>query len=102
MVDKQVGYMSIHSNITVERAIKYSNLNLHLVNSIGKTKIVDEFPVSANKVEVMFEEDIANGLKPTLYIITIGSTASLCIKDVKEVSIACKKYEYGSILTPHN
>ena len=85
--------MSILSNIAVERAIKYSNLNLHLVNSIGKTKIVDEFPVSADEVEAMFEEDISKGLKPTLYILTIGSTASLCIEDVKEVSIACKKYD---------
>ena len=93
LVDKQVGYMSIHSNIAVERTIKYSNLNLHLVNSIGKTKIVDEFPVSTEEVEAMFEEDIAKGLYPTLYILTVGSTASLAIEDIKEVGIACKKYD---------
>ena len=74
LIDKQVGYMSIVSNVAVERSIKFSNLIVHCLKDNREWNIVDEFIMKTEEIEAMFEQDIRNGLTPTLFILTVGST----------------------------
>ena len=92
LIDKQVGYMSIVSNVAVERSIKFSNLIVHCLKDNREWNIVDEFIMKTEEIEEMFEQDIRNGLTPTLFILTVGSTQSLSIESIKDVAAAWKKY----------
>ncbi|CAI2360124.1 unnamed protein product [Moneuplotes crassus] len=92
IVNKQVGYMTPISNLAVERSIKFSNLKLHHIECEREDHLVDEFPLKAESIEREFQKDIDNGLVPTIFITSLGSTASLSIENVKEISKACQKY----------
>lgn len=43
-------------------------------------------------MEALFQEDVDKGLVPTYFITTLGSTTSLSIENLQEISKACKKY----------
>ena len=78
------------SNLAVERSIKFSNLNLHYIEWESQDNKVDEYPLKAEDIELEFQKDIDSGLIPTIFIISLGSTSSLSIEDIKEISITCK------------
>ena len=44
--------------------------------------------MKTEEIEAMFEQDIRNGLTPTLFILTVGSTQSLSIESIKDVAAA--------------
>ena len=92
IIDKQVGYMTNIGNTAIERSINFSNLILKKVKPSESSKIVDEFPITAEYLEEIFQNDVDNGLVPTFFITTLGSTASLSIEDIKEISKACNKF----------
>jgi aromatic-L-amino-acid/L-tryptophan decarboxylase len=92
IIDKQVGYMTTVSNIAVQRSIKLSNLKLRRIEPVHSSDLVDDFPITAEQLELIFKEDIDNGFVPTLFITTVGSTTSLSIENLKEISSACEKY----------
>ena len=92
LVDKQVGYMSIVSNSAVERSIKFWNLILNYIKDSKRSQLIDDFPIISEELEAMFESDVRKGLKPTIYILTLGSTNSLSIESIKEASKAWRKY----------
>ena len=93
LIDKQVGYMSTVSSMAVERAIKFSNLIVNYVQNTIKTDIVDDYPLTTEELEKIFENDINQGLKPTIYMLTIGSVQSFSVESIKEVAQAWKKYD---------
>ena len=93
LVDKQVGYLSMLSNSAVERSVKFSNLRVNCIKDTVKCEIVDDFPIYTEYLENLFEEDIRKGLTPTLFILTLGSTPSLSIENIKDITTACKKYD---------
>ena len=93
LVDNQVGYMSMVSNVAVERSIKFSNLRINCIKDTVKCEIVEDFPISTQYLGNLFQEDIRKGLTPTLFILTVGSTPSLSIESIKDIATACKKYD---------
>lgn len=92
IADKQIGYASRVSNTAVERSIVFANLTLRHVYASDESKIVDDFEITTEGLEQLFQKDVDDGLVPTLFILTIGSTASLSIESVKDISAACEKY----------
>ena len=92
IIDKQVGYMTNIGNTAVERSITFTNLILKKISPIEESKYVDEFPITSEYLEEIFQKDVDNGLVPTFFITTLGSTASLSIEDIKGISTACSKF----------
>ena len=88
IIDKQVGYMTPLSNLSVERSIKFSNLKLHYIECEPGEHNVDEYSLKAETIEKEFQKDIDNGLVPTVFITSLGSTSSLSIENIKEISKA--------------
>lgn len=87
IIDKQVGYTTTVSNTAAERAIVFSNLIIKHVAG-EESDIVDEYILKSDKLERQFQEDLDNGLAPTIFIMTIGSTHSLSIECVKSIATA--------------
>jgi len=81
------------SNLAVERSITFSNLKLHYIKCEEGEHKVDEYPITAESIEKEFQKDIDNGLIPTLFITSLGSTSSLSIENIEEIAKACKKYD---------
>jgi len=77
-VDNYVGYCTTQSNIAVERAISFSNIEVWKIPK-EKKGLADEYPMSVTYLEKCIQEDIEAGKIPTIFIATVGTTATLTI-----------------------
>lgn len=57
------------------------------------TNCCDEYPLSVEWIESFIQKDISEGLIPTIFICTVGTTATLTIDDVENIHKVCKKYD---------
>ena len=86
-----VGYMTHQCNFTVVKAIECGNLTLRRVMPSSQSAI-DLYTHTEEQLRTMFEEDIKQGLLPTVFFVTIGTSCTLAIDDVKTIGTVCREF----------
>jgi aromatic-L-amino-acid decarboxylase len=92
LVDRNVGYCTTISNIAVEKVLMSAGLVVHKIEQEVHGNMADEYPITFEYYDDIFIKDEEQGLVPTVIVVTLGSTATLCIESLGEIHRACKKH----------
>lgn len=91
VIDRQVAYQTTQSNVVVERSFMFNNLKVTKV-PMERKGLGDQYPMSPEYLSDIFQRDKDAGLCPTVFLATIGTTASIGIDPIRDISKACKEH----------
>ncbi|NND34437.1 MAG: aspartate aminotransferase family protein [Saprospiraceae bacterium] len=82
-------YCSQETHSSIDKAVAIAGIGK---NNLIKIQIDGQRRMDPAALKAAIEQDISDGLKPTAVVLTLGTTGTMAIDNIKDVGPICKKY----------
>ena len=83
-------YCSVETHSSVEKAVGICGIGK---NNLVKVGVDDQMRMLPDELEILIRRDIENGYVPCAVVATVGTTGTVAVDPLKEITEICTKYQ---------